>query len=1062
MQEELSKVVVNRGQIIHIDSDALKMNTRYVPFTKKWTISWSQVKILHIYKIDTDSVKLDEKLLRGIYVSDNDSWALILTDEIEGFSLILSECGEKLKEMYIRGNVKEDLDVSTCKRLQKVEIVSTPFSQLHVVKGLEFLFDLRTLRLEHVKLDGVLDVSQMIDLTEITLLVYDDRANISVRGVQNTKKLTLLCLWNVFWNGKLDVSAMTELKDLALCSNLVGNHNRDSVTGFLNLIELVNLELICDLSESVLDLSGLKKLELLTLCDDKKMIGITGIEQLHNLSHLSLRGTGIRTVPEGIRGLRNLKTLDFSDLELDTLPEWLPELGLSFTTEELGDGIRLDNTKVRDVDMSIFDEPQEVILKWFEERNYGNARPLNEVKVVFLGDGEAGKTYTIARLLKDGEKPDSTGFDGKATPGIVIKNKDYELEGQKIQVHFWDFGGQEILHSMHRMFLTDRTLYVVIINARDDTQDDRARYWLHNIKSFAPGAPVLLVLNKIDQNPNASIDLPDLQRMYDGLKSVVRMSALEYDKDQFNKVFTDALMAQVKALGTHGVLWPSSWLKLKKGLETMQTHYIHGCDYEDLCEESGVEGERENLLHWFNDLGVSFCYTGSANLEDYVILKPEWLTNAIYIVLFNECKEAKNGIIPRSAIDRMLRKPRKGEEELRRVLADVFYNPQEVDYVMDVVRKFRLSYKVRNNAEFIPVLCQRESLPVAEEYAKDPNTLEFTMDYEYLPDNVIHRLMVEMRNDLDLSNVWRTGARFAQKGTSYSAVVKSEGNLLRIFVRSDNPIHRPNTYLHILKDNIDRINADMKLVTPFCEVIYKADGIREAFDYEDLLFALKDGEKTYRSKNRNRRVRNIPIEHILNQSGRTAEVELDELRNDIITACMQLQGNIKFWGATEDEWNTGVRDFLRAKGYLAFDQSFQGISGGGKKAGELDLDIRKYPDIPWTVYEALKIKDKSKTQWNTHLTKLLDNYNPSGLNYLFLVTYVACDKDTFSGIWNHFREHLRWFDPGDKKYERLPSSFSEIPLNEHGSPNYIRAAKITYDRAGNPTTVCHIFARMGR
>ena len=51
---------------------------------------------------------------------------------------------------------------------------------------------------------------------------------------------------------------------------------------------------------------------------------------------------------------------------------------------------------------------------------------------------------------------------------------------------------------MHRMFLTQNTLYVVVLNVREGNQEDRARYWLHNLKSFANGAPVLLVLNKAD------------------------------------------------------------------------------------------------------------------------------------------------------------------------------------------------------------------------------------------------------------------------------------------------------------------------------------------------------------------------------------------------------------------------------------------------------------------------------------------------------------------------------------------------------------------------------------
>ena len=43
--------------------------------------------------------------------------------------------------------------------------------------------------------------------------------------------------------------------------------------------------------------------------------------------------------------------------------------------------------------------------------------PLNEIKVVFLGDGEAGKSHTIARLMNDGGEP--VGYTDQSTPGIA-------------------------------------------------------------------------------------------------------------------------------------------------------------------------------------------------------------------------------------------------------------------------------------------------------------------------------------------------------------------------------------------------------------------------------------------------------------------------------------------------------------------------------------------------------------------------------------------------------------------------------------------------------------------
>lgn len=1039
-----------------INLSLLKKHTRHIPISDVGRINWAQVQHLHILGPDFDwGTATERRPHSGFFVDSECTWVLLVLGKrtIIAPTSIINRCGKALELIHCVYVDLAKLDLSIFQNLKHLQLYQNNHDDNSPIAGINHLPQLEHLLLHDQSIKGELDVSNSPMLKTVRLVTIDCK----VCGISQLSSLQNLELWGIDLVDRIDFSNLPQLVSLELGAI------SDFDIRICNLNALTKLEdlfLSKDTTGSTLDVSSLTKLKYLDFTANQKLTTVFGLEHLKDIQSLDFQFAGITHIPEGIRQAKKLKRLDLSYTHLKELPYWLPELGLQFSNTVWADCICLNHSEVDGVDMSIFDQPQDVILQWFEERKKGNVVPLNEVKVVFLGDGEAGKTHTIARLLKGGEKLTPEEFDGTATPGIVIKNKEYVLDNTKIQVHFWDFGGQEILHSMHRMFLTERTLYVLIINARDDTQDERSRYWLHNIKSFAGSAPVLLVLNKIDQNPNASIDKPNLQKLYSGLKDVVRMSALDDSPNEFNSTFTRALLKQVRELGTLGTPWPKSWLNLKSGLEDMNYHYIHGNEYEALCENCGVEQSQKELLHWFNDLGVSFCYGGNAKLEDYVILKPEWLTNAIYIILFNKCTDTENGIIPHDSIYRMLNKPEKGQDRIRRVLQNVFYRPEEADYVLDVIRKFRLCYKIREDAEFFPVLCQRESMAVAEEYENDPNTLEFQMNYDYLPDNVIHRLMVEMRQDLDTQNVWRTGARFIQQGTDLSAVVRSEGDVLRIFVRSNNPLHQPNTYLHVIKSNIDQIITDMKLQPPHCEVIYKTDGNTEAFDYEDLIHALQDGETTYRSKVFRRR---IPVQDILNQSGRAAEVELIKLRHDLITSCIQLQCNKTFWGATEDIRNTEIRDKLRNMGYLVNDQTFQGISAGEKQAGELDLEIRKDTRIPWTICEALRISSNSataKSSWNDHLQKLLDNYNPSGLNHLFLLTYVDCDKDHFQGIWDEFSEHIKWFDPA--KYERLSSSFSHIDLSSHDNPNYIRVARCTYDRAGCPTTVCHVFVRMGR
>ena len=1043
--------IVKEGYFINgcIDPSALEEHTYHRPHVAYQKLDWHLVRHLHILAEDFFTGLGAHQFRDGIYFSRDNTWVLLIGAPMMSEQWYVEQCQERLEHLNIMSRCEGSIRLHNARNLRYLRIAATDRNtERGFVKGIDSLKQLEYLSLKCILPDDDLDLSKLIHLRRIELQLDSNQESFSVYGLRDQENLTDLSLWGVSWEEDLDVSRFPKLEALFL-------RNREGaggVHGISSLGKLKILNLCGGLAKAMPDLSVLPNLSTLQIMDCREITDLPGIDALTKLEQLNLYRIGIRKIPDAFRKMKELKRVVLYGLELDALPSWLPELGLQFNFFH-GPGISFPETTVRGVDMSIFKQPQDVILKWFESLKQEETVPLREAKVVFLGDGEAGKTHTIARLLNDGGVPQAAHFDDKATPGIVIKDKHYTLDGQDVNVHFWDFGGQEILHSMHRMFLTERTLYVVLINARDDTQDDRARYWLHNIRSFAGTAPVLLVLNKIDQNPNASINETELRELYSGLRRVVKLSARDYSPEQFNADFTEVLKQEIQALGTIGTIWPGSWAKLKLGLQTMERNFIKGAEYKQMCLDSGVDKNQKELLHWFNDLGVSFFYRGNRRLENYVILRPDWITNGIYILLFNKSEETVNGVIPKQVIYDML-DPQEGNDYRR--VKDITYDVNETEFVLEVMRKFNLSYPVSKQAEFIPALCQRDSMPIAKTYAEDKDTLEFQLTYEYLPDNVIHRLMVEMRQDLQLTDVWRTGALFRQPGTGLSAVVKSEGDVLRMFVRSENPMHRPNTYLCILKENIDRINRDMKLVKPYAEVVYKFPGGRECFDYEDLLNALQDGEKKYRSKKLRTR---IPIEDILNQTGFAEEQKLRRLLDDILTGCMQLQGNRTYWGAAEDVCNTYLRDALRNMDYLVNDQTFQGTGSGGRSFGELDLEIRQEPNIPWTILEALRIQGSFKTtEWNRHLKKLLDNYNPSGLRHLFLLTYVDCGKDDFGALMDKYREHVKWHDADP--YQRLSGTYEELPMRRHGDPAGLMATRCAYDRSGTPTTVTHIFVRI--
>lgn len=685
-----------------------------------------------------------------------------------------------------------------------------------------------------------------------------------------------------------------------------------------------------------------------------------------------------------------------------------------------------------------------------QKQQAGRTVPLNEVKVVFLGDGEAGKSHTIARLMNDGKQVKN--FWGVSTPGIVIEDKDYPIGGRQVKVHYWDFGGQEILHSMHRLFLTQRTLYVVLVNVREGNQDDRARYWLHTLKSFAGGAPVLLVLNKMDMNRNATVNEKDLRMLYPGLTEVVKLSTLTYSDERFKSEFIDVLMEQIAAMDILDLPLSAAARRVKERLQTMPESYIHGDVFRQICDECGVEGNdavRRDLLEQLGQLGISFYYNGSMELEDHVVLRPDWLTSAIFIILFNKIEAVNNGRISHETIYQLLNST--DMESIRRIVTASTYKREDVDYVLKVFRKLRLSFQVEDGLEFLPMLCDANPTAAAMHYGNDPDALEFRMYYEYLPNDVIYCLMAERQKELDLDNVWLTGARFISGDRCQSAVVKSEGNLIRIMVRSEDGYVDSQAYLDGLKADIDRINVAMGLTVSKREIVYKQDGKWECFDYDSLVLMRFHEQSRVLSKTFRKM---IPVEDILYPKNPTAQ-RGKKLADDIIEACAALQDFPL--PRREDDINTCLKLLLEGKGYQIADPDLLMATGlGGKRRAAPDLFLADDQQNPLTLIEAINIRRGSMVvrYCEEHLDKLLHQYNTLDLSPLFLVCYVDCTDEEYPRLWMRYREHMYRYTP--ERSELLYGSYTELTqMRPH-----LNIASCRYLVNGKAINVYHLFVRV--
>lgn len=127
-----------------------------------------------------------------------------------------------------------------------------------------------------------------------------------------------------------------------------------------------------------------------------------------------------------------------------------------------------------------------------------------------------------------------------------------------------------------------------------------------------------------------------------------------------------------------------------------------------------------------------------------------------------------------------------------------------------------------------------------------------------------------------------------------------------------------------------------------------------------------------------------------------------QLLKDICEDCYRLQGNVMHIRKHENSYNVYIRDFLRTKNYNVADQTEHGRSVTGKGPGEIDLQILNLEGL---VVKSLS--NCSKEYFRVHLNKLLNHYNPLGVQNLYLTCYVFCKLERLEEMQTGYSEYVK-------------------------------------------------------
>jgi len=506
-----------------------------------------------------------------------------------------------------------------------------------------------------------------------------------------------------------------------------------------------------------------------------------GLSKLKQLEVLNLRNNLLKTIPTSIRNLDRLRRLDVTGNKISTLPLFL---GHSPNLEELS----VSENPLLEPPPEIVSQGSRAIITYLRERSHETTVQWVS-KLLLVGEGGVGKTSLLRALNREPFDPESSTTHGLNVAPLVIPHPDIcDIE---MTLNTWDFGGQEIYHATHQFFLTNRSLFVLIWNARIGFEQSKIYYWLDRIQALAPSAPVIVLATHSDER-DAELPEADLRSRYSQIRCFAHVSNKTGDGIGGVREKIAELAASLPLMGES---WPTTWLSAADAVRDSSETYVSLSALHDIYREHKVTPESFDILtRWLHDLGSVLHFSHDSELRDVVLLKPQWVSEKISEVL--ECPDviASNGIFRHNHMDS--------------VWADLHSSMREK--FLRLMERFDLSYRIPEDPENKSLVVERLSLDppdisdLWDEAACDPRHRELSMVFDLnstLPAG-IPTWFIARSHRFSTGRHWRYGAVFADhKHGRHVALVQAPpgGKIVSLSVRGPNP----QSFFTLLRDGIE-------------------------------------------------------------------------------------------------------------------------------------------------------------------------------------------------------------------------------------------------------------------
>jgi len=364
-------------------------------------------------------------------------------------------------------------------------------------------------------------------------------------------------------------------------------------------------------------------------------------------------------------------------------------------------------------------------------------------------------------------------------------------DGSGLTLTVYDFGGQDVFHTLHHLFLTKYGVYLVVFSLSTVLENEARslsnfKFWLSSIQLHAPDAPILIVGTHLGDLKDESRTLVEVEVFLENTVKVGTRFPQVYRTDAgwFTAVDNrtreniSPLRKEIARVANRTAFVHTKislrWTKVldemisfsRKDKDNTQGSEIeakpeHSSSWleldtvKDIATKYGVREDVDKMLSMFHEFGVLIHLTATDALRNIVVIDPQWILQKIGLVIRD--KDAHKSFYDLKRIKKLgLKTDLKSLLKsgiVSKDLLEFFWNQDQFRFVLDFMEHTLLlsrwefgSIKRGGKKKVSEKYLVPSMLPLERILSKVPtgrNSSEFAFDFSqsYLPAGVFQRLL---------------------------------------------------------------------------------------------------------------------------------------------------------------------------------------------------------------------------------------------------------------------------------------------------------------------------------